>query len=103
VPSDLYRYLDNPDMKVTLKLNGKNVPLDIQKGYAVLSREWKSGDTIELVLPMRCVGWRPMKPLRTTRGGSLSNADRSSFVPNLRTTRRAGAQPRSGRRHAFEG
>jgi hypothetical protein len=52
VPSDLYRYLDNPDMKVTLKLNGKNVPLDIQKGYAVLSREWKSGDTIELALPM---------------------------------------------------
>jgi DUF1680 family protein len=52
VPSDLYRYLDNPDLKVTLRLNGQNVPLDIQKGYAVLNREWKKGDTVELTLPM---------------------------------------------------
>jgi DUF1680 family protein len=52
VPSDLYRYLDNPDSKVTLRLNGQSVPLDIRKGYAVLSREWKKGDRVELALPM---------------------------------------------------
>jgi len=33
-------------------VNGKQITPHIQKGYAVVTREWKAGDTIELELPM---------------------------------------------------
>ncbi|MBE9583121.1 glycoside hydrolase family 127 protein [Mucilaginibacter sp. JRF] len=38
--------------KVTLKVNGKDEPLNIDKGYAVIKRQWKKGDRIELNLPV---------------------------------------------------
>jgi len=52
VPSDLYRYLDRNQEKVTLKVNGNPVALNIVKGYARIRRTWKKGDVIELNLPM---------------------------------------------------
>lgn len=51
-PGDLYRFLDKVDEAVTLKVNGRVVPLNIQKGYATLDRIWTQGDVIELSLPM---------------------------------------------------
>jgi DUF1680 family protein len=35
-----------------LFLNGVKVDIVMEKGYAVIDREWKKGDTIELALPM---------------------------------------------------
>ena len=52
VPSDLYKFADTVKQPVTLKVNGKTVPLHLDKGYASLKRTWKSGDTIDLDLPM---------------------------------------------------
>jgi DUF1680 family protein len=52
VPSDLYRFMNESDRKVTLRVNGKPVVLDIDKGFARIKRTWKGGDTIELNLPM---------------------------------------------------
>ena len=52
VPSDLYRYVDAASAPVILKVNGKPIPMSLDKGYATIDRTWKSGDTIELVLPM---------------------------------------------------
>ncbi|MDD8026435.1 MAG: glycoside hydrolase family 127 protein [Acidobacteriota bacterium] len=52
MPSDLYRYADATAEPVILKVNGEAVPITIEKGYAAVSREWKSGDTVELSLPM---------------------------------------------------
>ncbi|MFI5386320.1 MAG: glycoside hydrolase family 127 protein [Fimbriimonadales bacterium] len=37
---------------VTLKVNGKSVPLKLEKGYALLDRTWRKGDTVDLDLPM---------------------------------------------------
>jgi len=51
VASDLYRFADPPG-PITLKVNGKPVAFQIDKGYAILARTWKPGDTIELNLPM---------------------------------------------------
>jgi DUF1680 family protein len=50
--SDLYR--SKPEVKGLkyLKLNGKDVPVTIENGYAVLSRKWKKGDRIEFEVPM---------------------------------------------------
>lgn len=52
VPSDLYRFLNESSEKVTLKVNGDSVDLNIDRGFASISRRWEKGDTIELNLPM---------------------------------------------------
>jgi len=52
VPSDLYSYPDRSREKVSLKVNGNPVALEIVKGYARIHRTWEKGDAIELNLPM---------------------------------------------------
>jgi DUF1680 family protein len=59
VPSDLYRYADTASAaspRVTLKVNGKPVPVPasakLANGYVSLKRAWKPGDVIDLHLPM---------------------------------------------------
>jgi len=52
VPSDLYRFLDPPRGVVTVKVNGQNPGAQIDKGYWTIRRTWKTGDTIDLSLPM---------------------------------------------------
>ena len=52
VPGDLYSFADTNDSKVQLRLNGKEVPLTLDNGYATIRREWHKGDVIELDLPM---------------------------------------------------
>ena len=52
VPSDLYSYLDKDPGSPTLILNGEDRPLDIESGFARLTRTWRKGDVLELELPM---------------------------------------------------
>jgi DUF1680 family protein len=58
VPSNLYRYMSKNQQKVTLKVNGKPIKLDVEKGFARIQRRWERddmGDMIELIeldLPM---------------------------------------------------
>jgi DUF1680 family protein len=52
VPGDLYRYLNPADEKIVLKVNGEAVDFQLEKGFAVLKRNWKKGDVIEMNLPM---------------------------------------------------
>jgi hypothetical protein len=52
LPSDLYRYEDPAPAKWTLSVNGKAIDAQLDTGYAVLDREWKPGDVVELDLPM---------------------------------------------------
>jgi uncharacterized protein len=51
-PTDLYRFADRVTETPLLKVNGKPVPIKLEKGYVSLDREWRGGDVIELVLPM---------------------------------------------------
>jgi hypothetical protein len=67
VPGDLYKFLDAANEPVTLKVNGVAVPLKLDKGYASLQRSWKSGDAIELKLPM---------PVRRVAANENVRADR---------------------------
>jgi uncharacterized protein len=67
VPSDLYRYADTSASQVTLRVNGKAVTIQGDKGYATIDRTWKSGDTIELNLPM---------PIRRVIANDQVEADR---------------------------
>ena len=52
VPSDLYRFADAAAPPVTIAVNGRAVPLVLEKGYARLERQWKPGDVVDLALPM---------------------------------------------------
>jgi hypothetical protein len=52
VPSDLYRFEDKTALAPTLRVNGKAVPLKLDKGYVALTRTWNKGDVVELNLPM---------------------------------------------------
>ena len=52
VPTDLYRYASGGAAPVRMLLNGRETPLATKKGYAMLDRAWRSGDTVELDLPM---------------------------------------------------
>lgn len=52
VPGDLYVFEDNSKSSFTLNINGKPATYTMEKGYAVLDREWKKGDVVELDLPM---------------------------------------------------
>jgi hypothetical protein len=52
VPSELYRFLNKVEDPVVLKVNGRSVPIAIEKGYVSLKRTWNRGDSIELSLPM---------------------------------------------------
>ena len=52
VPSDLYAYSESNIERPTLRVNGEEVALEIQQGYAQLRGNWKNGDEIELSFPM---------------------------------------------------
>ena len=52
VPSDLYRFLNTSEEKVTLKVNGEETDIVPDKGYARIERVWQKGDVIELNIPM---------------------------------------------------
>lgn len=50
--SELYKATPTVSGLKSLTVNGKKVSSKSQNGYAVITREWKAGDTIELSLPM---------------------------------------------------
>ena len=52
-PGDLYRYADQTiPPPVSLRVNGKDVTLNLKRGYAAITRKWAAGDAIALDMPM---------------------------------------------------
>jgi DUF1680 family protein len=52
LPGGLYKFTDQDNEPVTIKVNGKDSELKLVDGYAVISRKWKSGDKVEVEFPM---------------------------------------------------
>ena len=52
VPGDLYRFAEERIDPLVIKLNEREIDFDIRDGYTVIDRAWKTGDTVELDLPM---------------------------------------------------
>jgi uncharacterized protein len=71
IPSSLYSFVDRNDEPVVLKVNGKPMPVTVEKGYARVKRKWKRGDVIELNLPM---------PVRRIQANELVVADRGRIA-----------------------
>ncbi len=52
VPGGLYHVEKSTNSTITVKVNGKDFAFTADKGYAVISREWKKGDLISMSIPM---------------------------------------------------
>lgn len=52
VPGDLYRDLQPARQDVVIRVNGEAVTWTSERGYAVIRREWRVGDEVQLSLPM---------------------------------------------------
>lgn len=50
--SRLYQSAPGADGILSISLNGKPQDMKIENGYAVISREWKAGDKVDLVVPL---------------------------------------------------
>ncbi|ARN56033.1 hypothetical protein STSP1_00403 [Sedimentisphaera salicampi] len=68
VPGNLYRYKDSFDKKPELLVNGKSVPLEVDKGYVAVTRKWEAGDKIRLTLPMKVRRVLPHPKIKANRG-----------------------------------
>ncbi|MCX5683025.1 MAG: glycoside hydrolase family 127 protein, partial [Planctomycetota bacterium] len=66
--SGLYTPAPACDGLVSLALNGAAVAPVIEQGYAVLTREWKAGDRIDLVLPMKVQRVKASDRIAATKG-----------------------------------
>lgn len=67
VPGDLYRYETASEDTPLLTVNGKEAAAESRHGYLRVTRTWRSGDTIELALPL---------PVRRVRSHPEVIADR---------------------------
>jgi DUF1680 family protein len=52
IPLGLYSFKNNTSAPIVIKVNGHPYKYEIKNGYAVIGREWKKGDHIEVNLPM---------------------------------------------------
>jgi DUF1680 family protein len=60
VPGNLYSFVDSSWSKPALLINGKAVDYAVDKGYAMIDREWKQGDQLEfhIEMPVKTVASR---------------------------------------------
>lgn len=52
VPSDLYKFTNSQPSTIHLTVNGREVNYTMNKGFAIIERNWQPGDRIELNLSM---------------------------------------------------
>ena len=73
VPGDLYRFVKPNTAAWSLRVNGEPVQAKVEKGFAVIDRQWKMGDRVELNLPM------PVR-LNTCNANVKANRDRVALT-----------------------
>jgi uncharacterized protein len=66
--SELYTATPNSDGITSISVNGSTRTPAIEKGYAVITRTWKAGDEIELLLPMRVQRIKGSDKIEATAG-----------------------------------
>ena len=63
-------YQSTPEVRglVSLAVNGKPVEPVMEKGYAVIRREWQAGDRVELELPLKVQRVKAVEEIAAARG-----------------------------------
>ncbi len=52
VPGTLYDYVNTANETWQVQVNGEKIDAPLEKGFAIVKREWKKGDVVELNLPL---------------------------------------------------
>jgi len=66
--SDLYRTTPDLEGIASMAVNGSPIDPVVERGYAVITREWKAGDTIEMEMPLEVQRVRPDERIEAIRG-----------------------------------
>jgi len=66
--SDLYIGSPKSDGIVSISVNGSAITPPINKGYAVITRNWRAGDRINLILPMKIQRVKASDKIAATKG-----------------------------------
>jgi len=66
--SDLYNRTPQANGITSIAINGSAITPPMEKGYAVIARDWKAGDKIDLVLPMKVQRVKGIDEIAATRG-----------------------------------
>ncbi len=66
--SELYTNTPEVSGLISLALNGEKMSPKIEKGYAAITREWKAGDKIDLVLPLKVQRIKADERIEADRG-----------------------------------
>jgi len=66
--STLYSAKPNADGITSIAVNGSAITPPVEKGYAVITRTWKAGDKIDLVLPMKVQRVKGIDKIAATKG-----------------------------------
>jgi uncharacterized protein len=66
--SELYTPVPQVNGLKSLALNGQSLTPKVENGYAVIKREWKTGDTVTLELPMQIQRVTADQKIEATRG-----------------------------------
>jgi DUF1680 family protein len=66
--SEIYSNTPKANGILFIKLNGKLIKPPVEKGYAVIERTWKTGDKIEVQLPMSIQRVKAIDEVEATRG-----------------------------------
>lgn len=71
IPGDLYSFHEKSKDRPEISVNGKTFGYQVDKGYAVVRKNWKKGDVIRLSLPM---------PVRRIQGNEKITADKDKYA-----------------------
>jgi DUF1680 family protein len=66
--SELYSSTPEADGIESIAVNGEPHEVDVVNGYAVIRRQWKAGDKIDLVLPMKVQRVKCIDAVEANRG-----------------------------------
>jgi len=66
--SELYRATANSDGITSISVNGSAIRPAVERGYAVITRNWKAGDRIDLKLPMKVQRVKGSSKIAATAG-----------------------------------
>jgi len=68
VPGKLYHFVNDNVAQWQLSVNGENVEVKVENGFAVIDRTWQAGDEVllELPMPIRCN--RAVEQVENNRG-----------------------------------
>jgi len=66
--SELYSATPKADGITSIQVNGTKISPKVEKGYAVITRTWKKGDKIDLVLPMKVQRVTGSDKIEATKG-----------------------------------